>query len=260
MSTTTATKTFSGAGRVYLAKRGTTGVTGKFVHLGNAPQLKIGLKTDNEDLYESMSGNQLLMKRIPRKKTADVSLQVTNADMANIALGLYGTNEAVSSGTVTSGDYTAYLNGEIDLGKVNVSLVVIKDAATGLITYEVNKNYTVDADFGTVHFFTTAEQTAKGAVANIAEAEALHINFSYAAFDRVNAFTTTGDEYVLIMEGINISESGQKFKVTVHRFIPEPMKDWSLIDDKTQTIDISGAALADTSRAEGDQFLSYIEL
>lgn len=260
MGTSVNDRVFSGAGRVYLGE--IDSVTKKpkgFLHVGNVPVCKISLSTETEDLYESMSGNQLLTKRIPRKKTAELSLNLSSWSKENLAIALYGTSATVTGSTANDEAVTAYLGKDVPLLHVSVSAVTVENS-TGLITYVVDKNYTVDADYGTIHIMTTAEQTAAGATDMITEAQALLVNYTFAGYDKTSAFTNTGKEYALRLEGVNSAEDGEKFLVIVHRFVPAPIKDWSLIDDKTGPIDISGAVIADTTRADGDQFVTEIRM
>ena len=262
MSTQVTDRYFSGQGKVYLGEIDQTTKKPKgFLHVGNATGLKIAFKTDVEDLYESMSGNQLLAQRIPRKKTSDISLQIQNVSKENLAIALYGSVAAVTGASVTAESKVAYLGTDINLLYPSVTSVVVKGTgAKSAVTYVLNKNYTVDATFGTIYLMTTAEQTAASAVASIAASDVLAIDYTYAAHSIVKAFASNSKEYVLRYEGINTSNSGSKFLVTIHRFVPDPLKDWSLIADKAGEIDFSGGALADTSRASDDQFASYIEL
>lgn len=262
MSTAVSDKYFSGQGKVFLGEiDSTTGKPKGFIHVGNAPTCKISFKTDTEDKYESMSGNQLLTKRIPRKKTADVTLQIENFSKENLAIAIYGDTSAITGSSVTAESAIAYLGKEIGLLHPSVSAVVVKGTgAKSAKTYVVDKNYTVDAVYGTVHIMSAAAQTAASATDVIAEADVLAIDYTYAAYNKTKAFSNTGKEYVVRMEGINTAEGGEKFLATIWKFRPDPLKELSMIDDKTSSIELSGGALADTSRADGDQFYTLASL
>lgn len=262
MSTQVQDKYFSGQGKVYIGEIDpATNKPKGFIHVGNAPALKIAFKTDTEDLYESMSGNQLLAKRISRKKTADVTLQIQNLSKENLAIALYGTNAAVTGSTATAESQVAFLGTDVALAYPSVSAVVVKGTgAKSAKTYVLDKNYTVDAAFGTIRLFSDAEQIAAAAVDKITANDILAIDYTYAAHSKITAFSGTAKEYVLRFEGINTANDGSKFLVTVHRFVPDPLKDWSLIADKAGEIEFSGGALADSNRVAEDQFASYIEL
>jgi hypothetical protein len=254
-------KYFSGQGNVYLAEIDpATNKPKGFVNIGNAPVCKISFKTDVEDKFESRSGNQLLAKRIPRKKTSDCTISIENCSKENLAIALYGASNVITGAAVAGESAIAYLGAETALLNPGVSAVVVKGTgAKSAKTYVLNKNYTVDTTYGTIHLMTTAEQTAAAAADLIADGDALAIDYTFASYTKTQAFTHTGREYVVRMEGVNTAESADLFLAQIWRFMPEPLKELSLIDDKTSPIELTGAAMADTSRADGDQFFTLIK-
>ena len=260
MSQTVTDTYFSGQGKVFLGKIDpTTNKPKGFTHVGNAPTFKVAFKIEKEEKYESMSGNMLLTKSIPRKKTADGTLVIENCSKANLAIALYGAANVVTGTSVTGESKIAYLGLNIDLLHPGVSAVVVKGTgAKSAKTYVINKNYTVDATYGTIYLMTAAEQTAATATDLIAESDVLAIDYTFTTYTKTQAFTNTGEEYVVRMEGVNTAESGDKFLAIVWKFRPEPLKELSLIDDKTGNIELSGAVMADTSRADGDQFFTLV--
>lgn len=262
MAFNTETKYLSGQGIVTLEEiDAATGLGKGEVDVGNAPTLTMSMATENEDKYESRSGNQLLAKRIPRKKTADVKLSIENCSPAMLAVALYGAANVIASGTVTAEEHPVYLGKGRMLNHPKISSLVVKGTgADSAITYEVGKNYEIDATYGGINVYSDAEQTAKGAANNIADGDVLTFAYSYAGYVKTTAFANTGTEYVLRMKGVNTSESGEKFYATVHRFQPNPLNGFNFISNESTTIELDGAAMADTTRAEGDQFMTLISM
>lgn len=263
MAFNTETKYLSGQGIVTLEEiDAATGLGKGEVDVGNAPTLTMSMATENEDKYESRSGNQLLSKRIPRKKTSDIKLSIENCSSKMLAIALYGEENVVAGDTVTAEEHAVYLGkGRVLNFPTKVSNVVVKGTgANSAITYVLGKNYELDATYGTVNVYSAAEQTARSAVNSIADGAVLTFAYSYSGHVKTTAFAKTGVEYILRMKGVNTAESGEKFFATIHRFQPNPMNNFNFISNETTTIELDGAAMADTTRAEGDQFMTLISM
>jgi hypothetical protein len=243
---------FSGAGKVYLAELDATGKPLGFEHVGNAFKLDISMKADNEDKFENQTGNSLLAKRVSRKKTADASLSLDSFSKANLQRVLYGTATALTGTTVTAESCVAYPGKEIMLEHGNISTTGFSLKIGTTTNVLATTEYSIDNTYGAILIAATAATATAGT--------ALVAAYSYGAQDEIKAFTTTGKEYALKFDGINTAEGGNKFRLKVHRFFFDPIKSWALIDDKMGSIELSGAVMADTARADGDQFYTHIDL
>lgn len=251
MGITATDRYFQGQGKVFIAERNTDGTNKGFIHLGNCTKLTESLKIEEQVLYESMSGFQLETKRIPGKQTCDVSMTLENQSYENLAIALYGTLATITGAAVSDADYTAHKDKHIPLAHMGVSSVVVKDAATGLITYSATTDYTLNADHGSIYIPATS---------TIVEDSTLHISYTYATQKSLKAFADAAKEYTVRFEGLNIADTNKEVVITIHKFRPTPMKEFSQISDKVQSIEISGGAMADTTRTTGDQFITVTEL
>src|SRR5437764_636612 len=88
-------------GRVYLGKRDPLGNPIEVRSPGNVAELKLALKTDVLEHYESQSGQRALDHRMIKQKSATVNMTVEEFTKENLALALYGNYVAATPGTVT---------------------------------------------------------------------------------------------------------------------------------------------------------------
>jgi hypothetical protein len=68
---------------------------------GNVAELKLSLKTDVLEHYESQTGQRSLDHRMVKQKSATVNLTIEEFTKENLALALYGNHVTGSGGTVT---------------------------------------------------------------------------------------------------------------------------------------------------------------
>jgi len=88
-------------GRVYLGKRDVNGNPIELRTPGNVAELKLALKTEVIEHYESQSGSRSLDHRMIKQKSATVTLTIEEFTKDNLALALYGNYTAGATGTVT---------------------------------------------------------------------------------------------------------------------------------------------------------------
>ena len=85
-----------------LGKRDTDGLPIEVRSPGNVAELKLSLKTDVLEHYESQTGQRSLDHRMVKQKSATVNLTIEEFTKENLALALYGNYQVGASGTVTA--------------------------------------------------------------------------------------------------------------------------------------------------------------
>ena len=86
-------------GRVFLGKRDTDGLPIEVRSPGNVAELKLSLKTDVLEHYESQTGQRSLDHRMVKQKSATVNLTIEEFTKENLALALYGNHVVGTPGT-----------------------------------------------------------------------------------------------------------------------------------------------------------------
>lgn len=89
-------------GRVFLAKRDPAGNPIEARSPGNVASLKLSLKTDVLEHFESESGQRALDHRMIKTKSVTVTLTIEEFTKENLALALYGSYQLNPGSTVTN--------------------------------------------------------------------------------------------------------------------------------------------------------------
>ena len=246
---------YSGQGALLIAERdAATGKPKGYSHVGNVPDLKLTISVSVDEHKESTTGQRAVDKRRTTETKVGVSATLESLNKENLAKALRGTASTVAAGSMVDEPVTAYLGKTVALSHVKVSSVVVKDAATGLITYEADKNYTVNPEAGSINILTAAEQTARGASASIADEDDLEVSYSYAAQETVEAMTEAAKDYCLRFEGLNTAEDNKAVVVEIFKFSSDPLKELALISDSLGQMTLEGSAQADLTRTSGSKY------
>jgi hypothetical protein len=240
-----ATEYYSGQGIVYLAEL-LNGVPQGFVDVGNCPDLKTSLEVSTFEKKESRTGARLLALRQTTEKKATLAFTLDSFHKENLQKALFGALTTVATGSVTDAPVTARLGKVVPLPDIKVSSVVVKSDDVTPVTYELDKNYTVNADSGSLYIMTAAEQTAAGAVNSIADADGLAVSYTRADQVNIEAFGDAEKEYALRFEGLNTVAANEPVLLTAHRVCLSPLKTLALISDETATLELEAPVLATT--------------
>lgn len=228
-------------GRVYLGKRDVNGNPIEVRSPGNVADLKISLKTDVLEHYESQSGQRSLDHRMVKQKSATVNLTIEEFTKENLALALYGTAVTGTTGTVTAetvGGAAPTIGDRYFLAHPKVSSLVVTDSMGTPATLVSGTNYTPDLDFGAITFLDVTSFTAPFKAA-----------YSYGARTDVGIFTQPLPERFLRLEGVNTAASNSRVLVELYRVAFDPLKDISFISEDYNKFDLEGSLLADSTKA-----------
>jgi hypothetical protein len=228
-------------GRVYLAERDIAGNPINARTPGNVAELKLALKTDVLEHYESTTGQRALDHRMVKQKSATVNLTIEEFTKENLSLALYGNVAAISSGSVvteTISTTAPTLGDRYFLAHSKVSAVVVTDSTGTPATLVAGTNYTLDADFGAITFLNVTSFTAP-----------IKVAYSFGAVTDVGIFTQPLPERMLRLEGINTAAGNAKVLVELYRVAFDPLKELSLITDALNKFDLEGSLLADSTKA-----------
>lgn len=241
---------FSGQGIVSLATRSTAGDPQGFVNIGNVSALSITQEVTKEEHTESTTGNRSIDAVLQTKTTVGVSMTIDNLSKENLALMSQGSSATVAAGSVTNEAVTAYLAKTVALAHPNVSTVVVTNVA-GTTTYVAGANYTVNAEAGSINILNAAAQAA--AANPITDLQVLHIDYSYTAYDTVDAFTSAAPERWIRFEGLNTADSNKPVIVDIFKFQFAPFAELLLINDTFAEFVVEGEALSDSTKTTGSK-------
>lgn len=231
---------FSFQGKVYLGSRGTDGKPLALEWVGDAPTLQLKFSTDKSDRTESFSGNRVQSAQLKKGKKVELSLTLNYFGAKQLALGLYGTVNTVTSGTATAEAFPADLvvGDVVALAHGNVSSVVITDSAVGPATLTKDTDYTEESLAGgliKIKSIGSFTQPFKAA-------------YSYAGGNDVTMFTGDIPERYLLLDGINTVDNSRAI-VRLWRCAFDPISQLDLISDDFGQLQLGGSVLFDTINA-----------
>ncbi|MDO8892326.1 MAG: hypothetical protein Q7V00_10810 [Sulfurimicrobium sp.] len=227
-------------GRVYLGKRNINGQPIEVRSPGNVADLKLSLKTEVLEHYESQSGQRSLDHRMIKSKSATISLSIEEFTKENLALALYGTHVATAGGSVTDepvGGATPVVGDRYFLAHPKVSTLIMKDSAGTPATLTLGTHYTADTDFGAIQFLDTASFTAP-----------FKASYAFGDVSEIGIFTQPLPERYLRMEAINTAQSNDRVLVELYRVAFNPLKELDLISSAYNKFDLEGSLLADSTK------------
>jgi hypothetical protein len=227
-------------GRVYLGKRDPNGLPVEVRSPGNVADLKLSLKTEVLEHYESQSGQRALDHRMVKSKSASLSLTIEEFTRENLALALYGTHVTTAGGTVTDepvGGAAPVVGDRYFLAHPKVSSLVVKDSAVTPATLALGTHYTADADFGAVQFLDATGFTPP-----------FKASYAFGDVSEIGLFTQPLPERYLRLEGLNTAQGNAKVLVELYRVAFDPLKELALISNEYNKFELEGSLLADTTK------------
>jgi hypothetical protein len=245
------TEYFVGQGKIYVAPRASNGaINGGWTELGDTNKVEVTTKQTFLDEYESCSGNRSIVMHIPIQSDWTFTVDAKSFSKENLARAFYGTASAVTTGSITGEAISVYgLNQIAPLKHPAVSAVVVKQGAT---TLTVGTDYTVDATNGTVTLVSATNVTGVAPYA-------LTVDYTHAAYEKVEANTQTITEYAFRFEGINLATK-KAVIANVHRVSLDMAATLSLIDTKSGQFTMAGMMLPDASSGAGEsQYLTIVK-
>lgn len=246
-----ATEYYMGQGMVFIGtKDATTGEPQGLRHLGNVTDLKLSLKTNVLELKEAMTGQRGLAKRLTTEVGASFAATLESLNRDNLAVALRGDATAVTGSTVVKQTFKAFKGTVLKLAHIGISAVTVYDAATGLTPYTVATDYTVNDN--NISIPTT------GAIASADSGSGVDVkvSYTYAAQDKVEAFSTGEKEYYVYFDGLNTANENKSVVVEIYKVAMDPLKELALINDKQAEIVFEGSCLLDSTRTSGSKYFT----
>jgi len=227
-------------GRVFLGKRDAAGLPIEVRSPGNVAELKLSLKTDVLEHYESQTGQRSLDHRMVKQKSATVNLTIEEFTKENLALALYGNHVTGSGGTVTGepvGGAAPVVGDRYFLAHPKVSSLVVMDSAGTPANLTLGTHYTADTDFGALQFLEITGFTPP-----------FKASYAYGVATEIGIFTQALPERYLRLEGVNTAQGNAKVLVELHRVAFDPLKEISFISDEYNKFELEGSLLADSTK------------
>ncbi|QKE60702.1 major tail protein [Vibrio phage vB_VhaS-VHB1] len=250
---------YSGQGVVMLAEYDENNKLLGYTPIGNVSALSIGIETTRSEHRESQTGARGIDRVITTEVNATVSMTVENFIQENLALGLYGSSAAVAAATATVVEHDSITLGRIyALDHIDVTNVVVT-SQDGATTYEVDKNFTLNSDAGSIRIMTSEEQTDANPTTVLAADT--DIKITYDSADQLvlqGLESSSAPVRALRFEGLNTTEGDEPVVVEIYKFETAPLAEYALINEEIANIELSGSALADATITTGSRYFRQL--
>jgi hypothetical protein len=242
-------------GKIYLAKRDSSGNPGGFFYVGNSPKCDLGFEYDVTEHQESTTGQDLVDLRLRKAKKCTLSIMLEDIQSDNLKLLFYGEKVTQASGSYTGSNYDTFPAGlvvgqYVRLAKKNVSTFVLKDSAGTPATLVLNTDYKiVNAKAGIIQILGLGSYT-----------QPFKSQYAYASTETVTFFQGSDSEYFLMQEGLNVTTSPFKeCGSELYRVSLDPTKTFELISsgDNASQFEITGSVLRDAARSTDTDFGAF---
>ena len=223
----------TGQGRLWIAPRNTSGISGAFVEVGDTDNFALNIAQTFTDVFESQTGARTNVVHAVTQTDASVTLDVLNMSKENLARAFYGSSAAVTGATVTDEAQVAYASGSNWIIPGSTSVVVKKAPSTTLV---LDTDYSYDSANGRITFL------AGSSVITGAGSHNILITYTHTgATGKTEAITAGLKEYAFVFEQVNYD--GTVSRYTLHRVALDMSKTFNMIMTGVNKLTVTGKLL-----------------
>jgi hypothetical protein len=169
-----------------------------------------------------------------------VIANMTTGGVAPTAISVGATTSITIANTASVGDMVAFTGlAGADAALINGKFFTILTASPTLITINLN---------------STGKTITLGTPLSVFNGAALTVDYSFAAQSQVNALTQGSTERYLRFEGLNTADGNNPVVVEAFKFVIDPAKELSLINDDIAQFTLEGSLLFDALQTSGSKF------
>ena len=224
---------YLGVGKLYAR---VAGAAAGLMDIGDASKLDLAVKEDKKKQMDSGKLGGGVRATVSRIQEVTLSMTLNDLNKTNIARALFGSEAAVAGATVADEVVVAYKGAMVPLVHINPTAVTVT-SADAVTTYAAATDYEVRP--GGIYIMPTS---------TIADGASLKVDYTHAAYDKVEAMTTGAITLELHFEGLNEANSGKPVIVDIYRAQLSPTKALSLLGDKFADLTVEAEVLIDTSK------------
>ncbi len=240
-------------GKIFIAERQFNGpLISGWQWLGNADNAKLSFKQKRETIKDNFTGRGLTIAAPVVETDLEFAASIIDISSPNFARSSWGTwGGAEDAGAVSGEAITLYNNSYAHLKKTGVSDLVVAGASL------------------TTDYTTSTEDLAAGRLFVVPGAAAViegtpletTVSYNYAANNgQVEGFTTAQKFFSIIVDGKNVSQNLQPFKLWIYQIQLDAFKAMDFIDKKQIKLDTGGEILLDDTISDDGEFSQVYSL
>lgn len=238
-------------GYMFAHARTTAGRPGIGWWMGNVPSAQLELSVDKEEKQESFTGSRGLYDTMTKKKAGRITGSFDEWSLKNLALGMYATELAIASASVTAEALPADLavGDYFSLRYPYASSVVITDSAGSPVTMP-----------GTAYAKAGHNDRMFQVMSDLgAYTEPLKAAYTYAAQEGLDVFSEEPREIYVVFDGIN-TLTGQPVTYDLFRTKFDPFGQQQVIHDGYGSLDFGADILLDPLNLDSNGKAGYYSL
>lgn len=231
-------KTYIGKGKVYIKEENQA--TAELRELGNCSELSINIQEEIKKVLNYQTSGGGTQNEVRRIESVGVSIRMLELSKENLALALLGGESSPAGASVTGEAITARGAGElVRLAHPDPTAVTVTGTG-GTPTYVADTDYEVRAG-GIVPL----------SGGSISSGTALEVDYTYAAYEKLEALTESNKVYQLFFEGLNEAQSGKSALVDLWRVRVGAAEQIALLGDEFGELVVTGEVLQDSTKTSG---------
>ena len=215
------------AGQVYMRVAGSAA---PLRAVGNVSALVLEISEDEKTLQDFTRPGGGQWAAVSRVTGVNASMTLHDLDPVNLSRAVYGGTSAVTGGSVTDEAHTAYQGGLIRLAHPKPTAVTVTSDPAGT-TYVAGTDYEVRPEGILI---------LDGGIANAAP---ILVDYSYGAYDVVQALTEGSKVFELSFGGLNEANSNSPVILDIFRLQVSAASNLSLIGDDFAALEVKGKVL-----------------
>ena len=243
----------TGQGRLWVAPRDTSGVSGAMVELGDVDNFQVAFTQAFTEVYESQTGLRTNVVHAVHQTDGTVTVDALSIDPANLARAFYATAAVNAGGTVTGEAHTAYNGGALWINPGSTNVVVHNTASTPALLVS-GTDYTYEQTNGRITILPGSTLVVAGAGVPVT------VNYTDPGYaGKVEGLVNTLKDYKLVFEQINFDGSISRYEL--HRVALDLAKTFSMIMTGQNKLSMTGKLLpaAEITTAGLSKFFTVIQ-
>ena len=187
---------------------------------------------ETKTLKESCSGQRLDMAELDKSKSLSVKLEMYQFDRNMLAAAFFGASVLKAAGSVTAEKLPTVAVGDyVVLRHPKASSIVIEDSTAVPITLVEGTQYKIEsADHSRISILALP----------VAAVQPLSVDYAYAAYGNIAAFSSTGVRKGIVFSGKN--QDGDTARVIIPRISFGMSGDFPWIGDEEAVLSLEGPA------------------
>lgn len=220
------------AGQVYMRE---AGAAAPLIAIGNVSALTLEITEDEKTLQDFTRPGGGQWAAVSRVTGVNAAMTLHDLDPVNLSRAVYGGTSAVTGGAVTNEAAIASQGGLIRLAHPKPTSVSVTSDPAGT-------TYVADTDY---------EVRPEGILileGGIADETGILINYTYGAYDVVQALTEGAKVFELSFGGLNEANSNSPVVLDIFRLQVSATSNLGLIGDDFAALELKGKVLLDSTK------------